>query len=160
MDYQSMLALSAPAVAQNPVTPPPKVPLAWNRFYDNEELLSALRQLEKAHDGWLRVTSIGKSSQGRDLWLATLSDPERRPDEARPAIYIDGNIHGNEIQGAEVCLYTIWYLLENRESRMPVRDLLKRVTFHVLPSVNPVFAACMMTMPAPHSTIPMGLRVA
>ena len=30
-------------------------------------------------------------------------------------MYVDGNIHGNEVQAAEACLYTIWYL--DRELR-------------------------------------------
>ena len=33
-------------------------------------------------------------------------------------MYIEANVHGNEIQGAEVCLYTIWYLMENYD-RLP-----------------------------------------
>jgi hypothetical protein len=32
---------------------------------------------------------------------------------SKPAMYIEANVHGNEIQGGEVCLYTIWYLMEN-----------------------------------------------
>lgn len=131
-----LLACGAPVLAGNRITPPPKVELAWNRFYDNEELLAAFKVLEKAHPEWLRIRSIGKSSQGRDLWMAIVGDPEV-PEGARPAMYIDGNIHGNEIQGAEVCLYTVWYLLEKRDSLEAIRELLARVDFYVLPTVNP-----------------------
>jgi len=39
----------------------------------------------------------------------------RQPDRTCPSrrCTSEANIHGNEIQGGEVCLYTIWYLMEH-----------------------------------------------
>jgi hypothetical protein len=58
------------------------------------------------------------------------------PDK-KPGIYIDGNIHGNEIQGGEVVLYTAWYLLENYENVTGIRELVDRIVFYLVPSINP-----------------------
>ena len=55
--------------------------------------------------------------------------------DAKPAMYVDGNTHGNEVQAAEVCLFTIKYLLTKDDPW--VRDLLRHVTFHIAPCVNP-----------------------
>jgi hypothetical protein len=133
------LAASRGLRAQEPnrVTPEPKVPLRWDRFYDYPEMEAALRRLAAAHPGWLTIASIGKSVEGRDFWMVTLASPDGPPPEARPAMYIDANVHGNEVQGTEVCLYTLWYLLENRDRLPKVRDLLARVAFYILPTVNP-----------------------
>lgn len=135
-----LAALSVPGARgqdDNPVTPAPKVPLRFDRFYDFDEMVAVLRQLEAAHPGWLTLRSLGRSFEGRDLWMATLCSPSGPPEPERPAMYIDANVHGNEVQGTEVCLYTLWYLLENKDRLPRVRDLLARVAFHVLPTVNP-----------------------
>ncbi len=56
---------------------------------------------------------------------------------SKPAIYIDGNIHSNEIQGAEVSLYTAWYLAENYGQVDWITSLLDNKTFYIVPTINP-----------------------
>ncbi|MCU0724208.1 MAG: M14 family metallopeptidase [Planctomycetes bacterium] len=111
--------------------------LRFDRLYDGAALTEALGALRDAWPEGLRLESLGKSSQGRDLTLAILADPAGPPERDRPAIWIDAAIHGNEVQGTEVCLYTLWYLLENRRRLPEIAALLRRVTFYVLPCVNP-----------------------
>src|SRR5262249_20794034 len=52
-------------------------------------------------------------------------------------MYIDGNIHGNEIQAAETVLYTLWYLVSAYGSVPPITELVDRVAFYIVPSANP-----------------------
>ena len=52
-------------------------------------------------------------------------------------MWIDGNVHGNEVQGGEAIVYAAWYLLENRESNARVRELVEGSSFYLLPMVNP-----------------------
>ncbi|HYC76256.1 MAG TPA: M14 family metallopeptidase [Planctomycetota bacterium] len=131
----AVLALAA--VAQNPVAPPPKVAMAFNRFYDYDETVAALNTLAAAHPDVLTLSSIGRSFEGREMWLATLAIRDGVALEARPAMWIDANVHGNEIQGTEVCLYTLWYLTERRGTSERVDRLLREKTLYVLPMVNP-----------------------
>ena len=98
----------------DPVFPPPKFPIAFNRLYDYPELVEAMQGLVEAHPDLLTMKSLGKSVEGRDLWCVTINNPKTGDDRTKPAMYVDGNIHGNEIQGGEACLYLIWYLAENR----------------------------------------------
>jgi len=113
------------------------VPIAFNRFYDYDETTALLRKLAEAHADIMTLRSIGKSVEGRDLWVVTLTNPATGPAERKAGMYIDANIHGNEVQGTEVCLYTISFLAENR-SRIPkVRELVDRRVFYILPMVNP-----------------------
>lgn len=131
------LAAQDPKPTSNPVSPRPKVPLAFNRFYDYAELLAALRALAAAHPDVITLSSIGRSFEGREMWLATLADRRGTPLDRRPAMWIDANVHGNEIQGSEVCLYTLWYVAENRGRNPRLQELLERNVFYILPSVNP-----------------------
>lgn len=125
----------APVTAQQQFEP--KVRIAFNRFYDYDEITGLLRQLVTAHPDLLSLQSIGKSEQGRDMWLVTLSNPATGADTEKPAMWIDGNIHGNEIQAAETVLYSIWYLSENHGRIETLTKLVDRAAFYFLPMTNP-----------------------
>ena len=99
--------------AADPLYPRPKVDLAFNRLYDYPELEAALRKLVAGHPEILGLSSLGKSVEGREMWCVTINNPKTGKDVDKPAMYVDGNIHGNEVQAAEACLYSIWYLAEN-----------------------------------------------
>jgi hypothetical protein len=66
-----------------------------------------------------------------------LNNPKTGPAEHKPGFYIDGNIHGNEIQGTEAALYTLHYLLENYGKTKLVTRLLDERAFYFIPSMNP-----------------------
>jgi hypothetical protein len=114
-----------------------EVRLSFDHFYDNAELTRALKSLERAYPQLVTVQSIGKSVQGRDLWAVLLNNPKTGPAEHKPGYYVDGNIHGNEIQGAEVALYMIWYLLKNYGKTALATRLLDERVFYVVPTMNP-----------------------
>ena len=128
---------AVPVVAADPLAPPPKVPLAFNRLYDYPDLVDAMRRLVAGHPDILSLRSVGKSVEGRDLWCLTINNPATGDDRSKPAMYVDGNIHGNEIQGAEACLYLAWYLAENRGRNEKIRSLDDERVFYILPTVNP-----------------------
>ena len=115
----------------------PKVEVAWNRYYDTDQLLEIMRRIEKAYPNLAKVTSIGKSFLGKDMWLITVSNFAKGNPDKKPAMYIDGNIHSNEIQGSEVALYTAWYTTEMYSSVDWIRNLLDEKTLYIVPTINP-----------------------
>lgn len=115
----------------------PKVEISWNRYYDVEEIGEICTRIAKAYPKLAKVSSIGKSVQGRDLWMLTVSNFEKGDPDRKPAMYIDGNIHANEVQGGEVSLYTAWYLTEMYAQVDWIRDLLDEKTFYIVPTINP-----------------------
>ncbi len=114
-----------------------EVNLSFDHFYDHQELTNALKALQKANPQFVTLQSIGKSYQGRDLWAVILNNPKTGPAERKPGYYIDGNIHGNEIQGTEVALYAVWYLLHNYGKTELATRLLDEHAFYVVPTINP-----------------------
>jgi hypothetical protein len=113
-----------------------KVQVAWNQYYDHAGLSSILAQLHKAFPKLTRLYSIGKSVEDRDLWCLEVTAPKGDA-RRKPAMYIDGNIHGNEIQGGEVVAYTAWYLCHQYGRLDKVTELLDRHVFYLLPTINP-----------------------
>jgi hypothetical protein len=114
-----------------------KVEIAWNRYYDYDQLVELLKKIEAAHPDLVTLKSLGKSLQGRDVWAAIVNNPETGEDGSKPAMYIDGNIHGNEIQAAEVVLYSLWMLVESQGKNERLTELLDNATFYFVPSTNP-----------------------
>jgi hypothetical protein len=114
-----------------------KVKLDFNRWHDVAELQADLRTLEKAYPKYLKYISLGKSYDGRDIAAMIVNNPDTGPDTSKPAMYIEANIHGNEIQGGEICVYTVWYLMENYGKIDRITRLVNERAFYVVPTVNP-----------------------
>jgi hypothetical protein len=135
-----MLSAGAPGAAAQPFSQPdrdPNVNLRWDRYYDYDQMTEALRTLAQAYPRFLSVESIGQSWEGRDIWAVTINNPDTGPHTEKPAFYSDANIHGNEIQGTEVTLYMIWFLMENYDHLSKVRELVDTRAFYLIPSMNP-----------------------
>ncbi len=115
----------------------PKVEVAWNRYYDTKQLYEIMVRMQKAYPDLVTLSSIGKSVEGKDLWMMRISSASKGDPDRKPAMYIDGNIHSNEIQGAEVVLYTAWYVTELYDEVEWIRQLLDEKTLYVIPSINP-----------------------
>jgi hypothetical protein len=115
----------------------PKVEIAWNRYYDHSGIGEICSKLAKAHPNLIQKSSIGTSVQGRELFLLTVTNFKKGDPENKPAMYIDGNIHSNEVQGSEVALYTAWYLAENYGAVEWITNLVDNKTFYIVPTINP-----------------------
>lgn len=118
-------------------TAPVKLPMDFNHFYPYEEIVDALHRLNRAFPDLSKVYSIGKTREGRDLVVIEISNFRKGDPTQKPGIFIDGNIHGNEIQGSEVALFTAWYLLNRYDLNDPyVRKLVDDRTWYILPVLN------------------------
>ncbi|MFT5144181.1 MAG: hypothetical protein ACI80V_003821 [Rhodothermales bacterium] len=129
--------LAPAAIAQKASDPQHKIRLDFNRWHDYDELKVDLLRLEKAFPEFLTYSSLGQSFGGRDIMVMTINNPKTGPEMSKAAMYIEANVHGNEIQGAEVSLYTIWYLMENYGKIDMVTRLVDERVFYLLPTVNP-----------------------
>ncbi len=114
-----------------------KVHLDFNRWHDVAELQADMKTLEKAYPKFLKYIVLGKSYAGRDIAGVIVNNPDTGVDTTKPAMYIEANIHGNEIQGGEICIYTIWYLMENYGKIDQITKLVDERAFYIVPTVNP-----------------------
>lgn len=120
-------------------TPPnPKVQISWNRYNDHTAITAICKKLAAAYPNLVKLESMGKSFQGKELWIMTITDTKVGNADKKPAMYIDGNIHSNEIQGSEFALYTAWYLAEMYGAgNKAIMSLLADKTFYIAPTINP-----------------------
>ena len=71
------------------------------KYLDHTELVAQLNTWANQHPEVAHLGAIGKSAAGRDIPLLTIG---RYPDRARPAVWIDGNMHASEVCGSSVAL--------------------------------------------------------
>lgn len=131
----SIGALMTPALAQPFV--PNKVDIAFNRYYRHGEINDFMRRIAKAYPDLVKIEKIGESRQGREMLVAIVTNSRTGPDREKPAMWIDGNVHGNEIQGAEAVLYTLWHAAKEYGHNEALSELLDDTTLYLLPSQNP-----------------------
>ncbi len=112
------------------------VPLRFDRYYGLDEIYNALKALRKAYPALTTLEEVGKSDEGRPLYAMTVNNPKTGSALDKPAIYVDGNIHGNEIQGGDISLYLLDYILGSYGKNEEITKLVDRICFYVVPVVN------------------------
>jgi hypothetical protein len=113
------------------------------KYLDHAELMVQLDQWARQHPGITRLSTLGHSAAGRAIPLLTIG---RRPDEARPAVWIDGNMHASELCGCSVALGVAEDLLAIHQGAgeaggkpLPshMADALRENLFYVVPRISP-----------------------
>ena len=86
-------------------------------YYTYQKMTNHLLNLSKNNSDIMLLTSIGKTYEGRDIWMVTLSDNVDN-DEQESQILLMGAHHGNEKPSYEVLIYFINYIISkyNKEA--------------------------------------------
>ncbi|MGH2685355.1 MAG: M14 family metallopeptidase [Actinomycetota bacterium] len=109
----------------------------FNRFYKYDELTALLHQCAAEHPDLCTVESIGRSHEGRDIWLVTLTNQATGPHSEKPAHWVDASIHATELAGSVAALHLIDRLLSGHGSDDRVTRALDTRTVYVVPRINP-----------------------
>jgi murein tripeptide amidase MpaA len=116
-----------------PALPVPR----FSTFYRHEELSQLLHDYAAAAPGLVRVASIGKSHEGRDIWVATVTNFSTGDPEDKPAFWADGNIHASELTASTTCLYYLHQLVTQFGNDRDVTQLLDTRVVYLCPRLNP-----------------------
>jgi hypothetical protein len=128
-----LAATAANAQAFNPN----RVEVAWNRYYDYTEIVGLMQAFAREYPDLVELRQIGTSREGRPMFVAIVTNPETGAHDTKPAMWIDGNVHGNEIQASEMVLYSLWYLTKEFGETEDITELLSDYSVYLLPSQNP-----------------------
>jgi hypothetical protein len=144
----TLICASAPVYAQ-PASPR----LDLERYLSFDEIEAWIDALAAAHPDQVTLRTLGKSREGRPIRVVEVCDASTGAPETKAAMYIDANMHGNEIQGSEVCLYTLDYLLRRRHGDPLAERVFAERVLLVAPCVNPDGRVHFLTDPnTPHSS--------
>ncbi len=112
------------------------VPLRFDFYYSYEQVVEALKALNKAYPELTTLDLVGKSEENREIYALTVNNPKTGDPLSKPGVYVDGNIHGNEIQASEVCLYFLNQLLTRYGENERITRMVDKNAYYVLPTVN------------------------
>lgn len=113
-----------------------KIPLRFDHYYSYEKVVEALRALNTAYPDLTTLEEVGKSEEGRVIYALTINNKKTGAPLSKPGVYVDGNIHGNEIQAGEVCLYLANRLLTSYGKLEEITSVVDRNVFYIIPVVN------------------------
>ena len=71
--------------------------IEYDRYYRYDAFTSILQQLVQQHPRLLTLESIGKSHEGRDIWVVTVTNQDTGPALDKPAYWVDANIHASTL---------------------------------------------------------------
>jgi murein tripeptide amidase MpaA len=110
----------------------------FDRFVRYDELTDRLRALATEHPDLVTLESYGRSYEGRDLWLVTVTEAATGAHDTKPAHWVDANIHATEVTGSVAALHLLHHLVDgHRRGDERIVHALGTRTFYVVPRVNP-----------------------
>uniref|UniRef100_A0AC34Q904 Peptidase M14 carboxypeptidase A domain-containing protein n=1 Tax=Panagrolaimus sp. JU765 TaxID=591449 RepID=A0AC34Q904_9BILA len=101
------------------------------------EMTKYLQQLTADYPDLCTVNSIGKSVEGRELWVLMVSKMPKHHVPGKPEFKYVANMHGNEVFGREAVLRLGKLLLMNYGKNEYLTNLMDSTRIHLMPSMNP-----------------------
>lgn len=97
---------------------------------------SAYGRGQSSHPDICRLSSLGKSVEGREIWAIKVTD---KPDkeEFEPEFRYISTMHGDEPVGTELCLYFIDMLLTDYGNEPRITKLVDSTEIWIVPLMNP-----------------------
>jgi hypothetical protein len=119
-------------------------PMFRDKYLDYAELTAQLAEWQRARPDFVKVSSIGKSAEGRDIPLLAIG---RDPGSMKPAVWVDGNMHATELCGSSVALAIAEDVIGLHAGKLDLHgngklpahtvEALMSVTFYVVPRISP-----------------------
>jgi murein tripeptide amidase MpaA len=113
------------------------VRVRFDRFYTYAELTETLDAWAAEFPGLLRMGTIGRSYEGREIPIATVTNLHTGPPEEKPAVFVHAQIHAMEFTGTTAALNLLDRLLHDHGRDERVTHALDTRAFYVVPRVNP-----------------------
>ncbi|HEX5013828.1 MAG TPA: M14 family metallopeptidase [Candidatus Limnocylindrales bacterium] len=107
-----------------------------SRYHNYAEMVADLKAVEAARPGIVDALTIGKSYQGRDIWMAKISD-NVGTDEDEPEVLFDALHHAREHMTVEQALYLLHLLADNYGSDSTITNLVNTREIWIIFMVNP-----------------------
>ncbi|RLF36167.1 MAG: hypothetical protein DRN08_01825 [Thermoplasmata archaeon] len=82
-------------------------------YHSYEEMTDLLHELESNYSDTMMLSSLGRTYEGREIWMVKLSDDVEMDEEEEPDVLLMGAHHGNEKPSFEVLIYFIVHVVEN-----------------------------------------------
>lgn len=138
----------------------PKVAISFDKYHGYTGTVDFLKAVNKAYPNITELQEIGRSSQGRPMYVLTITNkktgttldrekklvherllevpkpPVTDLDLGKAAYMITGCTHGNEMTGNEVCLYFIDQVVSGYGTDPEITSMVDNKVLYVCPAIN------------------------
>jgi carboxypeptidase T len=113
-------------------------------FHTYDEMLTSLKDLEKENPSMVKVFSIGKSINGKEIWALKIGQQNVRNEEGsdaevpeKKAIAYMGTHHAREHISTEIPILFAEELMKRYSTDSDIASLLNSIDVYIIPMVNP-----------------------
>ncbi|CAH1637892.1 unnamed protein product [Spodoptera littoralis] len=105
----------------------------WYTYHRLEDIYQWLGDMAVRYPNVMELASIGKSIEGRDIYVVSLKRPGNKF-----KVIVEGGIHGDEWLPVELVTYLINELVaKNNTGNYRLHDLSRKYDWYLIPVVNP-----------------------
>ncbi|XP_061682787.1 carboxypeptidase D [Syngnathoides biaculeatus] len=109
----------------------------YDKYYNYVELTGRLRSYAEKYAHIANLSSVGRSVQGRELWVMRITKDPHVESPGKPRFKYIGNMHGDETVSRQVLVYLVEYLLTKYEEEPRIAELVNTTDIFIMPSMNP-----------------------
>ncbi|TKR95883.1 hypothetical protein L596_009993 [Steinernema carpocapsae] len=114
----------------------------WNNYgarmgeyYSYNEIVAWMKRIEAANRNIVRVFSIGKTAEKRDIYGIKFGNPAENT--KKRVVWIDGGIHAREWTAVHTAMYFIYSLINAYGKDTPLTRFMDNYNIVVFPCLNP-----------------------
>ncbi len=109
----------------------------YDKYYNYVELTGLLRSLALKYPHIANLSSVGRSVEGRELWVMRITKDPNIDTPGKPKFKYVGNMHGDETVSRQVLVYLVEYLLAKYGEEERITELVNTTDIYIMPSMNP-----------------------
>ncbi|HRO58093.1 MAG TPA: M14 family metallopeptidase, partial [Burkholderiaceae bacterium] len=109
----------------------------FDTFPRHDELGRLLRAYTQARPDLFELRELGRSHEGREIWLVVATNIASGKDRDKPAFWVDGNIHAAELTACTAVLYWLHMLASGYGNDPKITTLLDTRCVYLCPRLNP-----------------------
>ncbi|KAF7656642.1 hypothetical protein LDENG_00038270, partial [Lucifuga dentata] len=109
----------------------------YNKYYNYVDLTRLLKSLAQKYPHIAKLSSIGRSVEGRELWVMRITKDPNAEGPGKPKFKYVGNMHGDETVSRQVLVYFVEYLLSKYGEEPRITELVNTTDIYIMPSMNP-----------------------
>jgi murein tripeptide amidase MpaA len=113
------------------------IDFSFEKYLRYGELTDLVNRFVADFPNLVGLQSIGKSYEGRDIWVITVTNKKTGPAHEKPAFWVDGNIHATEVSASTACLYHLYLITKQYGVDELITQCLDSRAFYICPRLNP-----------------------
>lgn len=124
-----------------------KTTRTYEQFFKYQEITDIIQGYERQYPDYVKVSSLNKTPEGRDIWLVTITNAKTGAACDKPGYYMDANIHAGEVTGNTCTMFFMDYVLSNFKDNAELSELLDKTAFYIIPRIAMDGSECYLTTP-------------